>query len=217
MYNYFSKTISNNEILHDILMGLTDPTPFLRVVWGEAPLLGLPDCEHLLSSEGKRIKNCEDSKDAVTERIQEKNSQKLHYDLFSYFMIMSKVNICSDLWAPLLSRFARTPCWIVVGIHTLRSQRLVAARCARWDTNTHGCTNRCGVSDCWWNSSADFPSLNTTNSRWGTTPCAWHWVLVQLKILHILRWLLSHTLHTERTRNSTAPCLDTRKHREMFI
>lgn len=97
MHNYFSKTISNKEIIQNVLMGVTDPTPFLGVVRSEAPLLALLDWEHWFGSEGKRINICEGSEDAVTERIQEKNSQKRHYDLFSYFMITSKVNTCSDL------------------------------------------------------------------------------------------------------------------------
>lgn len=83
-------------------MGLTDPTPFLRVVWAEAPLMGLLASEHLFGSEGKRIKSWEESKDAVTERIQEKNGPKLRCELFSCFMTMSKVNMRSDLWTPLL-------------------------------------------------------------------------------------------------------------------
>lgn len=56
--NYFSMTTSKKEIHHNnVLMGLTDPTPFLPVVRDEAPLTVPLDREHLLGSEGKRIKN----------------------------------------------------------------------------------------------------------------------------------------------------------------
>lgn len=74
-------------------MGLTDPTPFQGVV--RATLK--PERKHLFGSEEKRIKSCEDSKDTVLQSIQEKNCQIFYHDLFSYFTIVSKVNMRSDL------------------------------------------------------------------------------------------------------------------------
>lgn len=147
-------TTSKKEIHHNVLKGLTGPTPFRGVVVGAEALLTRLNREHL--SEEKRIKLCEDSKDADTQSIQDKNCQILHHGVFVFCFFPISGTVRSDLWTPLLQLRARPLCWIAVCTYRLNSHRSAAACRAIRETNVRDCTRSGTVSDCGCDGRTDF-------------------------------------------------------------